>query len=592
MTTTIRTWLLAVCTLALGAGMAQANNPKWSDDELARFSDAIVTGRVGDISAGRDRITNNIYTYVTIVIDEALKGDIPERSIVIKQLGGTIGNDGLSVGDQASFTRGEDVLLFLETRPRDKTLYTSALWQGKWTLDRDGVTGERIATRRSPVASARGALGGEPDRRSLAALMSRLRTAGSGAERPFVVEPSAEETRAAVRAATVGVGAPYAFLGPYRWNEFDSNTPIPMDMAPGGQPGLSDGGASGLVRATQIWSGPTGLRFSAGGGPGHCSNTGSGDGHISVVFDDPCAEISNSGGTLAFGGAYFTSSGGRTVNGTAFSRAVSGFIVNNDGTTATNYLQNASCFASIDTHELGHVLGLDHSADSSAIMYAFINNSCFSAAIPISADDTAGIRAIYPPANTPTPTAAPGAPTGFTATSSGSTVTLTWTAPPTGGTPTAYIIEAGSAPGLANLANFSTGNTATSFSTSGVGAGTYYVRVRATNGSGTSGTSNEATLVVGGGCSGPPPAPSGFANTFKSNGTVSFVWNASATATTYIIEAGSIPGATNLANANLGSSATSATFNGVPNGTYYVRLRAQNACGASGVSNEVTLILP
>ncbi|MCX6553371.1 MAG: S8 family serine peptidase, partial [Acidobacteria bacterium] len=59
------------------------------------------------------------------------------------------------------------------------------------------------------------------------------------------------------------------------------------------------------------------------------------------------------------------------------------------------------------------------------------------------------------------------------------------------------MIEAGSAPGQADLANFSTGSTATSFAASGVGAGTYYVRVRATNAFGTSGPSNEATLSVG-----------------------------------------------------------------------------------------------
>ena len=134
--------------------------------------------------------------------------------------------------------------------------------------------------------------------------------------------------------------------------------------------------------------------------------------------------------------------------------------------------------------------------------------------------------------------------------------------------------------------------TTDAFSASGVGAGSYYVRVKATNSTSTSPASNEALLNVGGGCTAAPPAPTGFTNTFKSNGTVTFVWNASANATTYIIEAGSTPGATNLANANLGSSATTATFNGVGNGVYFVRLRAQNTCGTSGVSNEVTLILP
>src|SRR5262249_3955822 len=80
----------------------------------------------------------------------------------------------------------------------------------------------------------------------------------------------------------------------------------------------------------------------------------------------------------------------------------------------------------------------------------------------------------------------------------------------------------------------------------------------------------------------------------SSGSNVTLNWSApsSGTPTAYIIEAGSTPGATNLANADLGSAATSATFNGVGRGTYYVRLRARNTCGASGPSNEVLLIVP
>src|SRR5262245_49556865 len=132
MTTTIRTGLLAVCALALSGSVARADiTPRWSDDQLAGFSSAIVSGRVSRIGTGRDIATGVTHTYVTVAVDRVFKGDIPEREIVVKQIGGRIGDEVSVVFGQAEFVAGENVLLFLEVRPRDRTLYTSALWQGK-----------------------------------------------------------------------------------------------------------------------------------------------------------------------------------------------------------------------------------------------------------------------------------------------------------------------------------------------------------------------------------------------------------------------------------------------------------------------------
>jgi hypothetical protein len=61
-----------------------------------------------------------------------------------------------------------------------------------------------------------------------------------------------------------------------------------------------------------------------------------------------------------------------------------------------------------------------------------------------------------------------------------------------------YLLEAGSAAGLSDLATLQTGSTATSFSTTGVTPGTYCVRVKAMSGSGASGPSNEVVVRVGG----------------------------------------------------------------------------------------------
>ncbi len=88
----------------------------------------------------------------------------------------------------------------------------------------------------------------------------------------------------------------------------------------------------------------------------------------------------------------------------------------------------------------------------------------------------------------------PSAPTGLASLVNGTTVQLAWAVPPDSCRQTTYVLEAGSAPGLNNLANIATG--APSFSASGVSPGTYYVRVRARNVNGTSGPSNEVIVIV------------------------------------------------------------------------------------------------
>lgn len=186
---------------------------------------------------------------------------------------------------------------------------------------------------------------------------------------------------------------------------------------------------------------------------------------------------------------------------------------------------------------------------------------------------------------------APGAPSGLVAGIDGATVTLSWQ-PPSGACPaTAYTIEAGSAPGLANLANFSTGTTATTFTATSVPSGTYYVRVKATSAGGSSGASNEVSFRVGTGpCTTPPAAPTAFSASVTGT-TVVLTWTApSGTPSAYIIEAGSTPGASNLVVSDTGSTATSLTATAAP-GTYYARLRARNACGTSAPSNEIVVVV-
>jgi hypothetical protein len=187
----------------------------------------------------------------------------------------------------------------------------------------------------------------------------------------------------------------------------------------------------------------------------------------------------------------------------------------------------------------------------------------------------------YTPGAPPTPTNARGS-------SSGLTLTVSWDAV----AGASYILEAGSGPGLSNLYNGSVG-TSTSI-TAPVPAGTYYLRVRATNAFGTSAPSSEVVINVG--TSGTPSPgclapPSGLTLSVTGN-ILTIQWSAVAGATGYALEVGSGPSLANVLTANLGA-VTSQQFNiaGAPGALYYLRVRAQGACGTSAASNDALLDL-
>jgi predicted phage tail protein len=149
--------------------------------------------------------------------------------------------------------------------------------------------------------------------------------------------------------------------------------------------------------------------------------------------------------------------------------------------------------------------------------------------------------------------------------------------------PTSYLIEAGSASGAKNIASFNVGNV-TRLSVD-VPPGNYFVRVRGVNALGVSDPSNEIT-VQGRGV--PPAGPRNLSSS-GSGSSVTLQWTAPSgnTHAGFVIEAGSAPGLSNLAVLPVGNVTTFSTT--APPGTYYVRVRAVNARGASPPSNEIVV---
>lgn len=182
-----------------------------------------------------------------------------------------------------------------------------------------------------------------------------------------------------------------------------------------------------------------------------------------------------------------------------------------------------------------------------------------------------------------TPAAAqlpPFPPTAAAAQVSGNTVTLTWSAAPRA---TSYVIEVGSAHALSDIGAFATGTPTTSFTATGVPTGIYYVRMRGSNGAGVSQPSNEVTVAVGTTCA--LPTASGLTVTVAGT-LVTLNWSGTG-ASSYRLEVGPIPGSSAYYDLALGGT-TSLSVN-VLGGTYYVRVRGQNACGLGMPSNEAVV---
>ena len=180
---------------------------------------------------------------------------------------------------------------------------------------------------------------------------------------------------------------------------------------------------------------------------------------------------------------------------------------------------------------------------------------------------------------------APPAPRAVAASVSGFAATVSWLAD---GSAETFVVEAGSSSGATNVGVFPVGAATTASGT--LGAGRYFVRVKGVGESGTSPASSEVILDVPS-TSTAPDAPAGLSATVTA-GVVTLRWRAAGgNAASYVIEAGSAPGLANLAVLPTGHLDT--TFvTPAPSGTYFVRVRATNAFGASAGSNEITVTVP
>ncbi len=154
----------------------------------------------------------------------------------------------------------------------------------------------------------------------------------------------------------------------------------------------------------------------------------------------------------------------------------------------------------------------------------------------------------------------PAAPTGIAATAGNAQISLSWAAS-TGAT--SYNVYRGTASGAEGSTAAATGITTASYTDTGLSNGlTYFYKVAAVNGGGTSAQSTEASATPEPSI---PAAPTGLTAT-GGNTQVSLSWTASTGATTYNVYRGTATGAEGSTAAATGITTASYTDTGLTNG--------------------------
>ena len=137
--------VLGLLVLALAA-MLEASTVRFLPlDEMAVRADQIFTGEVVGIASQMNARRNGIFTFVTIEVDEYLKGG--RRGVLtLRFLGGEAEGYRLTVPGSPEFHLGEEVLVFTDGGAgRIPAVFGMAA--GKFRLGRDPVTGERLLER-------------------------------------------------------------------------------------------------------------------------------------------------------------------------------------------------------------------------------------------------------------------------------------------------------------------------------------------------------------------------------------------------------------------------------------------------------------
>ncbi|HSB11867.1 MAG TPA: matrixin family metalloprotease [Blastocatellia bacterium] len=377
------------------------------DEDLVVESRAIIMGRVLGLSTAVDSNNRYVYTYVRLAVNTVLKGSILEQEIVVKELGGETVDHGTMIYGMPHFEIGQEVLLYLNTWP-DGALRVHQGFLGKFNVNRDSSTGRVTVERQSAgenvhFMAGSGSVGTDSSELdAYTQLLGRLMETNQQrmlafeqrfySDTPMFARPVEFDS---LRPDFTPMWVLLNPSNPSRWFEADSNQPVVFYVNSNGAPSFSPL-QEDIQAAMNAWSrAGASIRVSYGGPTSGCGvQVADGSNTISFNNCDKYFVASQScSGLLAVSGIVrYMPNQTKRIGGTTYAKAIEANMSFNP--YALCNFTNRAQLQEIATHEMGHALGLGHSADSGATMAPYVHFDNRAAAIM--ADDIQGITSIYP----------------------------------------------------------------------------------------------------------------------------------------------------------------------------------------------------
>jgi hypothetical protein len=122
-------------------------------ESMSNNADLIVTGKVTQQNSSWNSDNTKIYTEATIQVEEYLKGNNNGNSVVVKYLGGEVGDVGELYSHMPRFENEEEVLVFLKRDNNNADYKVFNGEDGKINVIVDPKTGEKVTSSNVPVSS-------------------------------------------------------------------------------------------------------------------------------------------------------------------------------------------------------------------------------------------------------------------------------------------------------------------------------------------------------------------------------------------------------------------------------------------------------